>query len=635
MTSKNTSPTWAGFSAFLSRDFLRFVEFIAVILAMICAKPAAAATSSIALPPALVNVPYRATVPAPSKNVGYIYSLVAGQLPSGTTLDRQAGVISGIPAQSGTSSFTLLAVSSTSQMQRDFFLTVTSPPPLAITTSSLPAASLSAAYSATLISSGGMAPFSWSVTSGQLPSGSQLSRVGVLSGVIAQTGQYPLQIQVVDAAGQRSSRPLALVVNPPSGGKGTTVSAGFSGMHINQPNTPWPSVPVGSVRLWDSGTGWAQIETASATYDWSVLDARVNEASAAGADVLYDFARTPPWAQCAPTNKSCGSGVTVTCSYNDGSSGPGQCYPPNDLSVDGSGSNQHWINWVTAVVTRYRTRIKFYEIWNEPDMPAMWQGTNPQLIRMEQDARCIVIGTGCNSRSHYTQTAIDPTALITTPAFTSTSGLVVGKAASAFLQAGGGAYADVIAFHGYLGQDKPAESVLNTIATLQNGLVAAGQQSKPVFDTEGSWGSLAWITDAGEQQAWLARYMILQQSAGVQRFYWYSWDSGAAALWSRANGISAAGTAHGQVSDWLTGATLLTPCTNVGTVWTCSYTKPGGYRSMTVWDAAQTCSAGVCTKSKFAVPVGYTYWQDLDGNKNHITTSAIAIGARPILLENQ
>lgn len=633
MVSKIFPPTWTGFSQSVPFGALRFLA-AALILSTAFVF---AGSSPVNLHPGVVNAPYSVAVPNATKNLGYVYSLVSGSLPPGLVLDTQQGVLSGTPSQSGTFAFTLTATSSITQIQRDFSLTVTSPTGLAVTTSVLPSATLGIAYSTTLTATGGNPPFTWTVISGQLPTGAWLGRSsGVLSGNISDTGQFPVQVQIADRSGQTASRSLTLVVNPPSGGRGYTIPASFSGMHINLQSTPWPAIPVGAVRLWDSNTGWAQIETANGTYDWSVLDTRVNQALAAGADLLYDLARTPTFAQCSATNKRCGSGVPVTCSYGDGGTGAGQCYPPNDLNVDGTGANQYWIDWVTAVATRYRTRIKFYEIWNEPDITGMWQGTNAQLIRMEQDAHCIIVGTGCSTLSHYSQTGIDPSALITTPAFTSTtSGTTVANATSAYLQAGGGAYADVIAFHGYLGKDKPAEYFLNTFAAMQNAMATASQQSKPLFDTEGSWGSTPWIYDPDQQQSWLARYMLVQQSAGIRRFYWYSWDKGTNPLWSHSSGISPAGIAHGQVSEWITGATLTTPCMNIGTVWTCSYTKPNGYQSMAVWDTSQTCSGGVCSSSSFKVPSGYTYWQDLDGNKNRISTTSIRIGLKPILLENQ
>lgn len=630
--AKIFSPTWAGVVPVAPLGLLR----IAVALLALSVPPLfGGINSTVTLKPGVLNAPYSVAVPNATKNLGYAYSIVSGKLPSGIILDAQNGVLSGKPGQTGTFTFTVRATSATTQIQRDFSLTVTAATGLSVMTSVLPPAALDVNYATTLSASGGNTPYTWTVSSGQLPTGVWLARYsGVLSGKSSQTGVFSFQVQITDHSGQVATRNLTFTVNPPSAGKGITIPAGFSGMHINLQNTPWPSVPVGAVRLWDSGTGWAQVETANGTYDWSVLDTRVNQALAAGADVLYNLGRTPTFAQCSPTNRNCGSGVAVTCSYDDGSNGTGQCYPPNDLTVTGGGSDQHWIDWVTAVANRYRTRIKFYEIWNEPDIGGMWQGTNAQLVRMEQDAHCIIVGTGCNSLSHYSQTGIDPSASVTTPAFTSTSGLTVANAMSAFLQAGGGSYADVIAFHGYLGRDKDPECVLNTVATMQNAVASASQQGKPIFDTEGSWGSVAWITDPDQQQSFVARYMLLQQSAGIRRFYWYSWDKGSAPLWSRTAGVSPAGMAHGQVSEWITGATLTSACMNNGSVWTCSYTKPGGYQAMAVWDSSQTCSGGVCTTSSFVVPAGYTHRQDLDGNKTSVS-STVRIGLKPILLENQ
>jgi hypothetical protein len=505
-----------------------------------------------------------------------------------------------------------------------------------ILTSALPAAPLNSAYSTTLSASGGKAPYSWSITSGTSPSGIWLSHIGVLSGATMLMGQFPLGLQVRDATGLTLSRTLVLTVKPPSAGQGFTIPAGFFGMHINHPNTPWPTNPIGSVRLWDTNTGWDQVETAQGTYDWSLLDSRVNQALAAGADVLYNLGRTPGWAKCSSSNSACGSGVPVTCSYDDQSAGLiGQCYPPNDLNTSGHGSNQHWIDWVTAVATRYRGRIKYYETWNEPDIAGMWQGTNAQLVRMEQDAHCIVIGVGCNSESHYNMTGIDTSALITTPGFASTSGVTAAKAVSGFLAAGGGAYADVIAFHGYLRPGQDAEQVFNVTAAVQNALSAVGLQAKPIFDTEGSWGTKTPFTDPDQLQSWAARYLIAQQSAGTKRFYWYSWDAGANSLWSSTNGTTPGGIAFAQVSRWLTGSTLSTPCANIGTVWTCSYNKPGGYQSQLVWDTAQTCSGGSCSTSTFKASSAFLYAEDLNGTKSAINPTSVRIGLKPILLENR
>ena len=47
------------------------------------------------------------------------------------------------------------------------------------------------------------------------------------------------------------------------------------GLNVNQAalkKDPWPMVPFGSLRLWDSGTAWSQLNPAKGKYDWQPLD---------------------------------------------------------------------------------------------------------------------------------------------------------------------------------------------------------------------------------------------------------------------------------------------------------------------------------------------------------------------------
>jgi len=120
----------------------------------------------------------------------------------------------------------------------------------------------------------------------------------------------------------------------------------------------------------------------------------------------------------------------------------------------------------------------------------------------------------------------------------------------------------------------------------------------------------------------------------------YRWDSpNPAALWTSPSGpISEAGTAYGEVSRWIAGATLTNACTAVGPIWTCSFTRlsPSGYQALAVWDASQDCLAGKCTTSNFAIPGGviYTQFRDVTGRVTNLGgATRIAIGAKPILLE--
>src|SRR5437868_11779365 len=128
---------------------------------------------------------------------------------------------------------------------------------------------------------------------------------------------------------------------------------------------PWPSDAFGDLRLWDSSTAWGQINTSAGVYDWSTLDAWLTAASQHGKDVLYTFGVVPTWAS---SNRN-----DTTCFYLAGA-----CDPPNDLNPDGTGTDQHWKSFVTAIATHSYNRtaghIKFWELWNEPDEPWYWTG---------------------------------------------------------------------------------------------------------------------------------------------------------------------------------------------------------------------------------------------------------------------
>jgi len=420
-------------------------------------------------------------------------------------------------------------------------------------------------------------------------------------------------------------------------------------MHTGHMTTPWPSSAVAGQRLWDSGVSWPQINTAKGVYDWTLLDQRLSEAHLHGAEVLYDMGMTPVWAQCGTaTASSCVQ--TSGCAFAGTSygAGPGQCYWPSDLNLDGTGTNQHWKDWVTAVATHSvnsnTARIKYYEIWNEPNDWGFWRGSTAQLLRMAQDAACIIkgIGPGC------THVAIDPNALMVTPAPT-LGGDAINKWMEGYLGAGGTAVSDVIAFHGYNGTN--AEKIPTLVSALRNNaLLTYKQISKPLFDTEFSWGLNVTFPDEEERAGFVGRSLLLHWSAGVNRVYWYSWDA-SGTLWSitstggcttpDASGLGftcKSGLAFAQVENWLVGATLSQACSVTGTVWTCGLTKPGGYQALAVWDTAQSCSSGTCATSTFSfTPVipNYIHRRDIYGTVTPISGRMVPIGYKPILLENK
>lgn len=74
--------------------------------------------------------------------------------------------------------------------------------PLVITTTSLPNARRNKNYSRTVAATGGLAPYTWSVVLGSLPSGLTLNAsTGVISGKATTIGTYTFTVQARDSQG--------------------------------------------------------------------------------------------------------------------------------------------------------------------------------------------------------------------------------------------------------------------------------------------------------------------------------------------------------------------------------------------------------------------------------------------------
>ncbi len=86
--------------------------------------------------------------------------------------------------------------------------------PLSITTTSLPGGDQNEAYTATLSASGALTPYTWSITSGTLPTGLSLaSGTGVISGTPAAAGTYNFTARVTAANGQSVTKSLSIGIS--------------------------------------------------------------------------------------------------------------------------------------------------------------------------------------------------------------------------------------------------------------------------------------------------------------------------------------------------------------------------------------------------------------------------------------
>jgi len=187
-----------------------------------------------ALPLGVVGVFYskslEATGPSP-----VTWSVISKILPPGLQLSS-SGTIFGTPAVPGTYDFTIQA-SGGSPVQtttRDFQIVIN--PALTITTAALPDATLSGAYSVTLVATGGLAPYVWTNLSQRLPPGLTLSPSGVLSGNPTSLGTFTFTLQVADSFSptQFATRNFTLSVATPLTITTVTLPNGFQNFAYNQ-----------------------------------------------------------------------------------------------------------------------------------------------------------------------------------------------------------------------------------------------------------------------------------------------------------------------------------------------------------------------------------------------------------------
>jgi hypothetical protein len=571
-------------------------------------------TTTVAAAPAVVVsvTPDSATVASGGST--QFSAAVSNTSNAAVTWKASAGTISGAGLYTGptvgvSTAATITATSVADSKKSDTAsVTINAPPPnpVVLTTTSLSVATAGTSYSDSLTASGGKTPYSWSVSAGGLPSGITLPTTGMLSGTTTQTGQFSFTVQVTDSASpqQTASGPFTLTVNAATVG-GTTITSSFFGADFNGAKV-WPPTDglsttgtLGGLRLWDSGVKWGQLNTDSGVYNWTGLDAWLDRAASSNQDVLYTFGDTPQFAA-APT-------APGPCLQP----GAYSCATPTDVNSDGTGTDAMFQAFVTALVTHAAGRISFYELWNEPDCNCFWSGTQAQLVRMGKDAAAII-------------RSLDPSAKILSP---SAHGPTMKTWFDGYIAAGGAPNFDIVNVHmrGTSVTNGTPEAFLTVYGQVQTELEKTNLTALPLWDDEHGILQNQGLTDPDMLAGYTATSLILRAGVGIQRQYIYTWDS------HSPYGMqgNASGTAWDQVAIWLIGHSV-SPCVATGTIYTCAMDN-----GQVVWDSSQTCSKGICSTSNYTYPSTYKSYKDILGNKITLSGSTVAVGCKPIMLENQ
>ena len=387
------------------------------------------------------------------------------------------------------------------------------------------------------------------------------------------------------------------------------IGAEFFGMHVHWNDTSrrvaLPSI--GSLRLWDTRTNWSNLEPKRGQWDFSKLDKHIALATTNNLEIVMTLGSTPRWASLRPDQ--------------EGPYGPGTGAPPKDL--------RDWDNYVRTLAKRYRGKIAFYEVLNEPTFLEdektcetrrhFWCGSAAEMVDLVRHTREVVKG-------------VDPDARIVSPGFT---GATSGRE-DHFFDAGGGAYVDVIAHHFYA--VKP-EQMMERIALVKKSMIEHGYGHLELWNTESGYvhadvysqtgGSVTYTSYLNDEMmaAYVAQSLILSAAAGVRRFFWYAWDNPSTGM-AVADGSSPlpGGLAYNRVAKWLLGGTV-SKCQKQGrSLFTCTLEK-GGRVARLVW------SARPAERIAISGDWGIVARETLDGRVVPLSESGeVEVGPQPILL---
>jgi len=276
------------------------------------------------------------------------------------------------------------------------------------------------------------------------------------------------------------------------------------------------------IRLWDTGDVWSRHERGGkGKFEFAVTEAKVNEFRRQGFEVLAVLAYTPAWASRHPE-----------IGYHAGAGAP---FPPKNI--------RDWEDYCREYMTRFRGRIRFFEVWNEPNTgnavnlkSGFFRGTVSDYVDLlraaHEAARQVgpeIRIVGCSGTGDFLRWT------------------------EAVLAAGGGPFMDVLSFHAYTTPRSPEEANLEgRLEQLHRIMKKHGVGDLPIWNTEtGYWldrrrgarpalekdllaeapsglapnWKASWpfrpVTEV-DAAAWTVRHYLLNAAHGVRRLFWYS-----------------------------------------------------------------------------------------------------------------
>lgn len=302
-----------------------------------------------------------------------------------------------------------------------------------------------------------------------------------------------------------------------------TIDPEYFGMHTKKFSNLC-NIKFKNLRLWDADVFWPDLEKNDNEWDFNKLDKFVEISEKEGYTLIFTLGQSPTW---AASNKY------IKSPYGDHV----KPVPPKDIEL--------WKRYIRKLGTRYKGKIEYWEIWNEPDVWFFYTGSIQEMVELTKTANEIL-------------KEIDPKNKIISPSITGWKGWPGGLWwLDIYLTLGGGKYCDIIGFHFYNGDLTPPEIAFSHIEQIYRILKKHKLLDKPLWNTESGFHLRKRFNQLSA--AYVARMHIINLYTGIDKFFWYAMDNNQFGwLYDfEKNEIKESGKAYIEIQKWLIGKKIL------------------------------------------------------------------------------
>lgn len=307
------------------------------------------------------------------------------------------------------------------------------------------------------------------------------------------------------------------------------VDPAFFGMHDTRiSGGTLTTLPIGSVRLWDTGTAWRDIEKRKGRFNLGTLRTAVRTAREAGVRPMVVLGQTPRFHATKPNAPG---------AYGRGATSMPRLGP--------------WKRYVAKLAQTFGTTVD-YQIWNEPNVVNYWTGSVSQMALLTATAGTTIERIA--GRKAVVVAPSFPLRLTSQQAWYRAfwHATVGGRGVARFV--------DVVSANLYPLEHQAPEASMK-LASFARRAVPEAARRKPLWNTEINYGLRggppAKQISTRKQAAYVARTLVLNAASPVRRVYWYAWGLGAIAnthlVTPYGTKLTRAGRAWGVTATWLSG----------------------------------------------------------------------------------